>query len=433
MPDLGIVELITALGGADLLGGGAAAAGAGAGLAGGGTALAAGGADLAGLAGLGAGAAGATDALTSGATAAPVDAGGGIGAGLSGGGTALEAGGADLAGLALPANAGLTAGTTPSDIVANGFSDLNPPSGATPVTTTPVTPSGPMTAGGVTSVGPSSGIPNSVLSNAGLAPTGAAPAAPIAAGTGTGSGFDLSSLVGNASPLQLAGAGVGAAGLGYSILNANKSSPSTQAIQNEVTAVNNQIPALQQTAQGLQTQGQQLTDQGTKIANQGQGYTDYLASGTLPPALQTQVDQTIAANKQHIISNYAAQGMNTDPTKNSSLRQELDAVDQQGKVLAGQLAQQLLTSGTGLIGAGTGLETTGANQSAVGASDLINIGTSYAGINTALLTQLSNIDQTQTANVGRAIASFASALAGNRPTVNINTNQNTPGTITATA
>lgn len=505
MPDLGIGEAIALLGGAGLFGGEAAAgAGIGAGLAGGGSALAAGGAELAGLAGLGAGAAGLADASTAGgAAAAPIDAGGGIGTGLAGGGSALAGGGGDLAGLAgagtagladlsgagaggdiLPTNATLTSGTTPSDIVSNGFADLNPTNGATPVTTTPASPLGPLTAGGVTSVGPNSGIPSSVLSNAGLSPAGVAPASPIAAGAGTGGGFDLSSLGSFAKDYgPLLGAGVGAAGLGYSILNANQARPSTQAIQGELASLTPQLQNAQNTANQISQQGASLTNaaqgivtQGTTLANQnatqgagltaqgqgivsqGQALTQPAVTGVLPPQYQAQVDQAIASTKAHIISNYASQGMNTDPNRNSSLRQELAAVDQQGVLMAAQLEQQLLQGGTSLIGSGSGLigqggalssgaasnltgtganlNSTGANLTAVGATDLINAGLGYSGLQSTLLSQLSNIDQTQTANIGKAISSFAAALAGNRPTVNINTNaanQNTPGTITATA
>jgi hypothetical protein len=58
--------------------------------------------------------------------------------------------------------------------------------------------------------------------------------------------------------------------------------------------------------------------------------------------------------------------------------------------LTAQIGQQLLTSGEGLIGTGV----------------------QASGLSSSIYTTLANIDQTQTAAVGKAIANMAAALSG---------------------
>ena len=285
----------------------------------------------------------------------------GLGAGVGEIGTNAAGTGVDLAGLgsqALPAASTLTSGTG-LDLGTSGV-------GAE---------------GGVTSVGPTAGTPATALGTAQFPTAGGAATsvAPAAAAAPAGAGpVDLTSMlskaVGNINPL---GAALGAAGLGYNIYQGQKQTASTQAIQN---------------------QGANIAGQAAELAGQGKELTSHLESGTLPPNIQAQVDQNVQAAKAKIISNYASQGMNTDPNKNSSLRQELASVDNQAKVMSGQLAQQLAQSGTNLINAGTAL----------------------TGLDNNLLTTLSNIDQTQTQKIGQAIANFAAALSGNKGGVTLN-------------
>lgn len=181
------------------------------------------------------------------------------------------------------------------------------------------------------------------------AATGATAAPAAAAGGGDKSILDS---LGIKNPV---GAAVGAAGLGYSILQGQQSAKYS--------------PEMLAQAQSLNAQGQQLLS--------------YLQNGNLPPGLQQSLTQATSAAKAKIISNFAAQGMNTDPTQNTALAQELAAVDQQALISTAQIGQQLMTSGI-----------------------------QETGLSSDLYKTLANIDQTQTANIGKAISSFAASLSG---------------------
>ena len=178
---------------------------------------------------------------------------------------------------------------------------------------------------------------------------GAAPSAPAAGGSGDKSILDS---LGIKNPL---GAAIGAAGLGYSVLQGQQ----TQKYSPEMLAQ----------AQSLNAQGQQLLS--------------YLNSGTLPAGLQASLTQATSAAKAKVISNFASQGLNTDPTQNTALAAQLNQVDQQALISTAQIGQQLMTSGI-----------------------------QETGISSELYKTLANIDQTQTANIGKAIANFASSISG---------------------
>lgn len=278
------------------------------------------------------------------------DAASSVGGSVTGGGGA----GLDLGGLtdaALPANSILTSGS-----------------------------GNPVPFGGVTSTGPGAGV--TAADAGGLVSSGPVSAASAAAPAGTGS-LDLTSLLGKAgdkimdNPLGLALAG---GGLGYSIFKGQQDSAATKAIADQAGDVKKLA---------------------TDITGQGQTLAGYTSSGTLPPAIQQQLDNQIKDAKTKMISTYAAQGMNTDPAKNSVLRQELEAIDKQGTALKGDLEKQLLASG----------------------ATLINSGTALVGADNDLLKTLSNIDQQQTARIGQAIANFATALSGKSPGLTLNLNK----------
>lgn len=175
---------------------------------------------------------------------------------------------------------------------------------------------------------------------------GGAPAAP----SGGGGFLDK---VGDSVMKNPVGLGLGAAGLGYSVLAGQKQSAATKA----------------------------LADQAAKQSATGDQLSSYLTSGTLPPGLQASVDQATQSAKATAISNAASQGLPTDPAQNTALAQRLAQIDAQGPIVAAQIAQQLLSSGA-----------------------------TYAGLSDQLYTQLAQIDQTQTTNIGKAIANMASAL-----------------------
>ena len=185
--------------------------------------------------------------------------------------------------------------------------------------------------------------------------TPSSPANATAGGTATNNSPSVLDSLGIKNPL---GAAVGAAGLGYA------------ALENKAPKFS---PQLEAQAASLNANGQQLMS--------------YLQSGSLPPGLQASLTQATSAAKAKIISNFAAQGLNVDPTNgyanNSALQAELAAVDQQALISTAQIGQQLMQTGI-----------------------------TESGLSSDLYKTLAQIDQTQTANIGKAIANFASALSG---------------------
>ena len=186
--------------------------------------------------------------------------------------------------------------------------------------------------------------------------TGAAASAPAAGGSGDKSILDS---LGIKNPL---GAAIGAGGLAYSVLQGQQQQKYS--------------PEMLAQAQSLNSQGQQLLS--------------YLNSGTLPAGLQASLTQATSAAKAKVISNFASQGQNTDPTQNTALAQTLLQIDQQALISTAQIGQQLMTSGI-----------------------------QETGLSSDLYKTLANIDQTQTANIGKAIAGFASSISGSGGGINI--------------
>jgi hypothetical protein len=103
-----------------------------------------------------------------------------------------------------------------------------------------------------------------------------------------------------------------------------------------------------------------------------------------------QVDQAIQDAKPRAISNAAAQGLPTDPTKNTTLAATLAGIDNQRAGMVTQVATSLFNSGQGLI----------------------NSGQSAAGLSGQLYQALVSNDTAQAANIGKAIATLAAALNG---------------------
>ena len=209
---------------------------------------------------------------------------------------------------------------------------------------------------------PQGGATTTTLSASQLGAPQVAPSSPANATAGGNVGNNPSpesksifDSLGIKSPL---GAAIGAGGLAYS------------ALENKAPKFS---PQLEAQAASLNANGQQLMS--------------YLQSGSLPPGLQASLTQATSAAKAKIISNFAAQGLNVDPTNgyanNSALQAELAAVDQQALISTAQIGQQLMQTGI-----------------------------TESGLSSDLYKTLANIDQTQTANIGKAIANFASALSG---------------------
>jgi len=138
-------------------------------------------------------------------------------------------------------------------------------------------------------------------------------------------------------------------------------------------------------SQGSQTPAYspEMAAQAARLDQNGQQLLGYLQSGTLPPGLKASLDQATQAAKTRMISNFAAQGLNTDPTQNSVLAAQLAQVDQQALITTAQIGQQLMSSGM-----------------------------QQTGLSSDLYKTLANIDQTQTAAIGKSISNFAAALGG---------------------
>lgn len=159
------------------------------------------------------------------------------------------------------------------------------------------------------------------------------------------------------------GVGLGVGGLAYNIAAGQKVSP--------------EMKAMSENAKALNAQGQQLMS--------------YLQSGTLPPGLQTAIDNAKAASRARIIANHARNGQATDPSMNSALAQELNQLDLNATALIAQKGQELLT---------TGMNAT--------------------NMSTQLYSMLEGMNRQQSQQMGQAIANFAAALSGPRP-IQINT------------
>lgn len=332
-------------------------------------------------AGAGAGLSGAADALapaaalgTAAGAAAPLslaaaDYGGVLGPSVAGAG-ALDAGsigglGGDLAagssGLPAAATGAITAPATAAPAAPTAGAVAPPPGVTSPLGVDPTSILG----ANAPSPLDTAAYPAGPVGAPGAA-TAAAPSATAAAPSGTSGGF-LSTLESSLSPSNIA-SGIGSSiaknplglalatgGLGYDIMQGQKQSAAVNAMNAE---------AQQQGATGAQLEG-------------------YLSSGTLPPGLQASVTEAVKNAKATAISNMASQGLSTDPTKNTALAAELAGIDQQVPILTAQIGQQLLSSGE-----------------------------AASGLASNLYTSLANIDQTQTAQIGKSIAAMAAALSG---------------------
>jgi hypothetical protein len=309
------------------------------------------------LAAPGAGAAGAGFG-TAANTAASTAAGSGLASGLPSAGTAT------LPGTVTPSVASFTPTLA-------GSAGISPAATPTPTSGVSVFDTGTKAVPGLSGTAGATGIgsatPQAATSAAGLTPAAAATAAPADA-TSTGSFWDK--LLGGATksvtnnPLGIA---LGAGGLGYDIFKGNQASQAQQQMQ--------QLAAQQQGTNA-------------NLVGEGQNLVNPLMTGNLPPMYQAQITQAVNDAKTRAISNAAAQGMPTDPTKNSVLAQELSSIDAQVPQMTAQVAQQLAQTGTGLISAGTGA----------------------AGISSQLYGQLASMDQTQSANTAKAIAALAQSF-----------------------
>lgn len=227
------------------------------------------------------------------------------------------------------------------------------------------------------------------------APTGASAggmAAPtgIAANPDAANATDLSSLAkkpGGAGGISTGGAsgasgileslGVGKAnmgsalvsgiGLANNLINGNQAAPQSAALTGNAAAASE--VAKQQTSAG-------------------QALQQWQATGTLPDSYESMVQKAAQDAKTRAISNAAAQGLPTDPTQNTALAAQLNAIDAAIPGQREQIAAQLAQSG----------------------QQMINAGLQATGISSGVYQTLANLDAQKNKDRGAAIANFATAL-----------------------
>lgn len=200
-------------------------------------------------------------------------------------------------------------------------------------------------------------LPQAALGGGSSDLLGAAGGGSPAAGGGGGTSF-LSKLGTGAvdsitkNPL---GIGIAGVGLGMNLLKGNPTDPNHQKLQG----------------------------QADQLGAQGQALQQYLANGTLPPAMKASLDQATAAAKARIVANHAKNGMSTDPTQNSALAQELSAVD-----------------------------TNAVSAMATAQIEMMKTGLNATGLSSQLYEMLTKMDRQNNQDLMSAIQSFAGALGG---------------------
>jgi len=284
---------------------------------------------------------------------------------------------------------GVTSAPTSSSQLPSNVSNANAKASVFDTGTSPLTGTGPSAqpaAVSASNISAPSGVattPDPTAVASGQVPGATGPTsvngAPLQApGTPTAS---VSSMLDKLSPSNLATSAIdsvtknpistalGVTGLGYNIIKGQQDTKNQAALKADaVTATANS----------------------NKMVADGEALQTYLTSGTLPPQYMQQVDNAINDAKTRAISNAAAQGLPTDPTKNTALATELAQIDNQRPGMISQVASQLFSSG----------------------SSLVNAGQNAAGLSADLYKSLVANDTTQAANIGKAITSLAQALNG---------------------
>lgn len=157
------------------------------------------------------------------------------------------------------------------------------------------------------------------------------------------------------NPFSAAGAGIAGLGLGYNLLQGQKTSPN--------------VAALQANAQAQSAQAKQLMS--------------YFEKGQLPPGLQNIAKQMTQSMNAQAVANAAKNGLSTDPAQNTALANQLIANQER---VFGWIAQQSM--------------------------QLLNAGVQMSGLSNNLYAQLEQLDRQKSAQTGQAIANFAAALNG---------------------
>ena len=228
--------------------------------------------------------------------------------------------------------------------------------------------------------------------------TAGSPAAAPAAGGGIWNNI-TGALTGPTAKAVGTVAGLG--GLGYNLYQGYQNQQAQKAITNQInqTAAEQAAVSKQDTAAA-----QPLIAGGTEL-------TQFLQTGTLPPAFQAQVKTQTDAAKAAIIQGYATRGQSTNPSDNSALAQDLMNVDTQAQVLQANLESTLSTAGTNMIST--------ANQ-------LLASGASAASISGQLPIMVAQLNLNLSNATSGAISNFAAALNGGKLSANTNAGTASP-------
>lgn len=314
------------------------------------------------------------------------------GAGGLGAADAAAAGGFDLATIGpgtAAADAGVTSFLADPVAAAAGGAGTDALAFASPAAATTAAPAA---AGGfdLATIGPgtaaatdaAAGAPLNLASAVGTAAGTAAPAAN--AGGGILSGI-TSALQPVTSTLKAVSPLIGAAGFGYNLYNGYEQ-------KKALNALNSQEQAKSAAEQQIATTD--LNAAQPALAT-GQQLQQYLTTGTLPQAFQSQIEQQIAAAKASIIQGYASRGMPTNPNANSALAQDLSNVDAQALTLKTNMEQTLAQQGNAMV--------TQANQ-------LLQSGASATEISARIPVMMARLNQELNDATAKSLSNFAAAM-----------------------
>lgn len=234
----------------------------------------------------------------------------------------------------------------------------------------------------------------------------------------------------NAGLLKVLGIGASGLSLGADLLKGN-AGPSSLTGGSQLNALANQLATpgglnptqtanlntLEGTAQTVnQGQVQNLTNLQNQAQQSGATLQSYLTSGTLPPAVQSAVDQATQAAITNIKAGYASRGI---PANSSMEIQDINNTKQNAVTTAAGLMQQLSTQGLSeqTLASTIGQQITGANAQSTQlasniASQLVSSGLTSAGLSEQIYQALLQDDQAQQTQTGQAISALAAALAG---------------------
>lgn len=265
---------------------------------------------------------------------------------------------------------------------------------------------------GVDSAAPASGLDLSLATDPDLATIGtggATTGADASAALGSGGIGDWlsnagSSLLGDitSNPLKALGLATSVGGLGYDLLNKSSSLPG-QANLNQIAST------LQQGQAGVAGNIANEGSIASGLSNEGNLLSSYIQTGQLPAGVQQSIDQASAAAEASIKSRYAAMGASGSSAEAQDLANVRFLAQSQGSTIALQLLQQ---------------GTSDTTEAASITNAMVSQGVQETGLSDQIYTELLNLATQQNAQLGTALAGFATSLArvGSPSTITLNTN-----------